>query len=83
MGKDKCSGCKLPVGEGCIRAANASATTFIHVCFCCVAVYKRIVCPASTPAWRKDEHNEDARLYAEFAVKHQFAIRVSTLISTL
>ncbi|SEA14276.1 hypothetical protein SAMN05216411_10544 [Nitrosospira multiformis] len=57
--------CRLqrPVGEVGIRVGNASATTFIHTCFCCVAVYKPILCPASIPAWRNDERTKDTRLY--------------------
>lgn len=77
--------CRLQATGG-KRAAFGQVTprtAFIHACFCCVAFYKRIVCSASTLVWRNDEHDEDAGFIAEFDVKHQFAIRVSTVISTL
>lgn len=58
-------------------------TTFYAHLLLLRALYKRIVCPASIPAWRSNGHDQDPGFIAEFTIKHQLATRVSTVISIL
>jgi len=83
MGKDKCSGCKLSVGEVCIRAGNAPGTTFYTLAFVGWPSINVLSVPRPHLHGGKMSTTRMPGFTAEFAVKHQFAIRVSTLISTL